>query len=369
MAVKISGVLKDGAGKPIQNGIIQLTARRHSATVLASTVASVRTDETGRYSMDVEYGQYSVTLLVNGYPPSYIGEITVYEDSQPGALNDFLLKFTEQNARPEVIIHLEELVSHARANAEAAAEYAESVKKIFDSIRTMDATTTQKGLVQLSSETDSGSEDFAATPKAVKAAYDLADRKYTAEDASTEHNGIVRLSSATDSESETLAATPKAIKLVMDETQKKASLDSPEFTGTPMSPVPPPDASGNEIANAAFVRALIAEALASLGAPVIPPEIPSETPSETPKPALQINRVLLQSGEQTRGPLTINRKFVQSGRTTHEPITINTMQLQTGRLMSEPVAVNRAFFVPAYQTNEPLTVDRAVLQFAVSSAI
>ncbi|HBN0603163.1 TPA: prophage tail fiber N-terminal domain-containing protein [Escherichia coli] len=83
-----------------------------------------------------------------------IGDITVYEDSQPGALNDFLLKFTEQNARPEVIIHLEELVSHARANAEAAAEYAESVKKIFDSIRTMDATTTQKGLVQLSSDTD-----------------------------------------------------------------------------------------------------------------------------------------------------------------------------------------------------------------------
>ena len=54
MAVKISGVLKDGAGKPIQNGIIQLTARRHSTTVLASTVASVRSDETGRYSMDVE---------------------------------------------------------------------------------------------------------------------------------------------------------------------------------------------------------------------------------------------------------------------------------------------------------------------------
>ncbi|WP_413229236.1 prophage tail fiber N-terminal domain-containing protein [Escherichia coli] len=313
-------MLKDGAGKPIQNGIIQLTARRHSTTVLASTVASVRSDETGRYSMDVEYGQYSVTLLVDGYPPSNIGDITVYEDSQPGALNDFLLKFTEQNARPEVIIHLEELVSHARANAEAAAEYAESVKKIFDSIRTMDATTTQKGLVQLSSDTDSGSEDF--------------------------------------------AATSKAVKLVMDETQKKASLDSPEFTGTPMSPVPPPDASGNEIANAAFVRALIAEALASQGAPVIPPEIPSETP----KPALQINRVLLQSGEQTRGPLTINRKFVQSGRNTHEPITINTMQLQTGLLMSEPVAVNRAFFVPAYQTNEPLTVDRAVLQFAVLSA-
>ncbi|EFX30026.1 putative tail component encoded by cryptic prophage CP-933M, partial [Escherichia coli O55:H7 str. USDA 5905] len=39
--------------------------------------------------MDVEYGQYSVILLVEGFPPSHAGTITVYEDSQPGTLNDF----------------------------------------------------------------------------------------------------------------------------------------------------------------------------------------------------------------------------------------------------------------------------------------
>ncbi|HCP7784157.1 TPA: prophage tail fiber N-terminal domain-containing protein, partial [Escherichia coli] len=42
------------------------------------------------YSMDVEYGQYSVILLVEGFPPSHAGTITVYEDSRPGTLNDFL---------------------------------------------------------------------------------------------------------------------------------------------------------------------------------------------------------------------------------------------------------------------------------------
>ncbi|EHU0961523.1 prophage tail fiber N-terminal domain-containing protein, partial [Escherichia coli] len=56
-AVKISGVLKDGAGKPIQNCTIQLKAKRNSTTVLVNTVASENPDEAGRYSMDVEYGQ------------------------------------------------------------------------------------------------------------------------------------------------------------------------------------------------------------------------------------------------------------------------------------------------------------------------
>ena len=61
MTVKISGVLKDGTGKPVQNCTIVLKARRTSSTVVIFTVASENPDEAGRYSMDVEYGQYSVT--------------------------------------------------------------------------------------------------------------------------------------------------------------------------------------------------------------------------------------------------------------------------------------------------------------------
>lgn len=79
-----------------------------------------------------------------------------------------------------------------------------------------DATLTAKGFTQLSSATDSASETVAATPKAVKAAYDLADGKYTAQDATTAQKGIVQLSSATDSTSETLAANPKAVKIAME---------------------------------------------------------------------------------------------------------------------------------------------------------
>ena len=80
-----------------------------------------------------------------------------------------------------------------------------------------DATLTAKGVTQLSSATDSSSEALAATPKAVKAAYDLASGKYTAQDATTGQKGIVQLSSVTDSQSESLAATPRAVKTVGDD--------------------------------------------------------------------------------------------------------------------------------------------------------
>ncbi|KMU19995.1 side tail fiber protein [Salmonella enterica subsp. enterica serovar Newport str. A182RVB] len=69
MPVLISGVLKDGAGTPVQNCTIQLKACRTSTTVVVNTVASENPDDAGRYSMDVEQGQYAVTLLVEGYPP------------------------------------------------------------------------------------------------------------------------------------------------------------------------------------------------------------------------------------------------------------------------------------------------------------
>ncbi|HCR2141349.1 TPA: phage tail protein [Enterobacter kobei] len=79
-----------------------------------------------------------------------------------------------------------------------------------------DATLTEKGFTRLSSATDSASESVAATSKAVKAAYDLAKGKYTAQDATTTQKGIVQLSSAVDSTSESVAATPKAVKVAND---------------------------------------------------------------------------------------------------------------------------------------------------------
>ena len=128
MAVQISGVLKDGAGKPIQNCTIQLKAKRNSTTVVVNTVASENPDEAGRYSMDVEYGQYSVILLVEGFPPSHAGTITVYEGSSPGTLNDFLGAMTEDDVMPEALRRFQEMVEEAARNAEAASQSAAAAK-------------------------------------------------------------------------------------------------------------------------------------------------------------------------------------------------------------------------------------------------
>ncbi|HGU9803548.1 tail fiber protein [Citrobacter portucalensis] len=113
-----------------------------------------------------------------------------------------------------------QLSSATDSTSESLAATPKAVKAAYDlasgKYTAQDASTAQKGLVQLSSATDSTSETLAATPKAVKTAYDLASGKYTAQDASTAQKGLVKLSSATDSTSESLAATPKAVKAVND---------------------------------------------------------------------------------------------------------------------------------------------------------
>ncbi|EBO6574096.1 shikimate transporter [Salmonella enterica subsp. enterica serovar Newport] len=135
MPVLISGVLKDGAGTPVQNCTIQLKACRTSTTVVVNTVASENPDDAGRYSMDVEQGQYAVTLLVEGYPPSHAGVITVYDDSKPGTLNDFLGAMTEDDVRPEALRRFEAMVeevarqaSEALRNATAAGQASEQAQ-------------------------------------------------------------------------------------------------------------------------------------------------------------------------------------------------------------------------------------------------
>ena len=129
MTVKISGVLKDGTGKPVQNCTIVLKARRTSSTVVVNTVASENPDEAGRYSMDVEYGQYSVTLLVEGFPPSHAGTITVYEGSRPGTLNDFLGAMTEDDVRPKALRRFELMVNEVARHAGASSQSAAAAKK------------------------------------------------------------------------------------------------------------------------------------------------------------------------------------------------------------------------------------------------
>lgn len=305
-----SGVLKDGTGTPVQNCTIQLKACRTSTTVVVNTVASENPDDAGRYSMDVEQGQYTVTLLVEGYPPSHAGIITVYDDSKPGTLNDFLGAMTEDDVRPEALRRFEAMVeevarqaSEASRNATAAGQAseqaqtsagqaAESATAAVNAAGTAEASATQAASSAASAESSAGTattksgeasthaaasdtsaslaaQSSAAAGAAATRAEDAAKRAediadvISLEDASLTKKGIVKLSSATDSDSEALAATPKAVKTVMGEVQAKAPLDSPALTGTPTAPTPETTAAGIEIATAAFVAAKVAQLVGS----------------------------------------------------------------------------------------------------------
>ncbi|HDX1948619.1 TPA: prophage tail fiber N-terminal domain-containing protein [Escherichia coli] len=217
MAVRISGVLKDGAGKPIQNCTIQLKARRNSTTVVVNTVASENPDEAGRYSMDVEYGQYSVILLVEGFPPSHAGIITVYEDSRPGTLNDFLGAMTEDDARPEALRRFELMVEEVARNASAVAQNTAAAKKSAS-----DASTSAREAA--THATDAAGSARAASTSAGQAASSAQSASSSAGTASTKASEAAKSAAAAESSKSAAATSASAAKT--SETNAAASQKS-----------------------------------------------------------------------------------------------------------------------------------------------
>lgn len=217
MAVRISGVLKDGAGKPIQNCTIQLKARRNSTTVVVNTVASENPDEAGRYSMDVEYGQYSVILLVEGFPPSHAGTITVYEDSQPGTLNDFLGAMTEDDVRPEALRRFELMVEEVARNASAVAQNTAAAKKSASDART-------SAREAATHATDAADSARAASTSAGQAASSAQSASSSAGTASTKATEASKSAAAAESSKSAAATSAGAAKT--SETNAAASQKS-----------------------------------------------------------------------------------------------------------------------------------------------
>ncbi|EJF3523024.1 TPA: prophage tail fiber N-terminal domain-containing protein [Escherichia coli] len=217
MAVKISGVLKDGTGKPVQNCTIQLKAKRNSTTVVVNTLASENPDEAGRYSMDVEYGQYSVILLVEGFPPSHAGTITVYEDSRPGTLNDFLGAMTEDDARPEALRRFELMVEEVARNASAVAQNTAAVKKSAS-----DASTSAREAA--THATDAAGSARAASTSAGQAASSAQSASSSAGTASTKASEASKSAAAAESSKSAAATSAAAAKT--SETNAAASQQS-----------------------------------------------------------------------------------------------------------------------------------------------
>ncbi|EFN5784956.1 prophage tail fiber N-terminal domain-containing protein [Escherichia coli] len=300
---QLKGVIKTPTGEPLGGATITLTSLHNRAGILKSVFSHVTT-QNGEYDFPVLPGVYSVRLTQSTQRLSEIGVIRVYEDSTDGSLNDFL-GATDIDLRPEALKKFEELAQQAQQSAEKAGEHATAAEQARQDTETLAGEIQQDaeeiaGNVQkaekLASETN---QNAARAEQAVKDADKIVQKavdklgeaatltgeaKASAEaaakseqsakqhrdeaqrivddlkgtNASTTQKGLVQLCSDTDNDSEELAATPKAVKTVMDETKTKAPLDSPAFIGTPTTPTPPDDATGLEMANAAFVRKLLA---------------------------------------------------------------------------------------------------------------
>ncbi|HAW1613748.1 TPA: shikimate transporter [Escherichia coli] len=300
---QLKGVIKTPTGEPLGGATITLTSLHNRAGILKSVFSHVTT-QNGEYDFPVLPGVYSVRLTQSTQRLSEIGVIRVYEDSADGSLNDFL-GATDIDLRPEALKKFEELAQQAQQSAEKAGEHADAAEQARQDTENLageirqdaeeiagnvqkaeklasetnqnaaraeqavkDADTIVQKAVDkladaatLTGEAKASAEAAAKSEQSAKQHRDEAQRivdDLKGSNASTTEKGLVQLCSDTDNDSEELAATPKAVKAVMDETKTKASLDSPALIGTPSTPTPPDDAAGTEIANAEFVRKLLA---------------------------------------------------------------------------------------------------------------
>ncbi|EIO6566132.1 phage tail protein, partial [Escherichia coli] len=174
-------------------------------------------DEAGRYSMDVEYGQYSVILLVEGFPPSHAGTITVYEDSRPGTLNDFLGAMTEDDARPEALRRFELMVEEVARNASAVAQNTAAAKKSAS-----DAGTSAREAA--THATDAAGSARAASTSAGQAASSAQSASSSAGTASTKATEASKSAAAAESSKSAAATSAGAAKT--SETNAAASQKS-----------------------------------------------------------------------------------------------------------------------------------------------
>ncbi|PBQ81251.1 phage tail protein, partial [Escherichia coli] len=120
MSVLISGVLTDGAGLPMSGYHIILKARQNTSAVVIRTVATVVTGPTGEYAFEAQTGRYDVYLRSCIEREYCVGDISVYDDSKPGTLNDFLTALDEGDLKPDVVKRFEDLTSQAQRSADVA---------------------------------------------------------------------------------------------------------------------------------------------------------------------------------------------------------------------------------------------------------
>ncbi|UTN95221.1 prophage tail fiber N-terminal domain-containing protein [Serratia plymuthica] len=124
MAVLISGKLIGPNGDPRPGVTIMLTAVKTSSAVVHLAPSSSTTGADGSYSLSVEVGTHNVMIEAYGRPFEKVGQITVYSDSKPGTLNDFLTTPGADELTPAIVAMVDDMRTAAAAYANAAADAA-----------------------------------------------------------------------------------------------------------------------------------------------------------------------------------------------------------------------------------------------------
>ncbi|HAN6462949.1 TPA: short-chain fatty acid transporter, partial [Escherichia coli] len=156
-------------------------------------------------------------LLVEGFPPSHAGTITVYEDSRPGTLNDFLGAMTEDDARPEALRRFELMVEEVARNASAVAQNTAAAKKSAS-----DAGTSAREAA--THATDAAGSARAASTSAGQAASSAQSASSSAGTASTKATEALKSAAAAESSKSAAATSAGAAKT--SETNAAASQQS-----------------------------------------------------------------------------------------------------------------------------------------------
>ncbi|EFE1507610.1 phage tail protein, partial [Escherichia coli] len=151
------------------------------------------------------------------FPPSHAGTITVYEDSRPGTLNDFLGAMTEDDARPEALRRFELMVEEVARNASVVAQNTAAAKKSAG-----DAGTSAREAATYA--TDAAGSARAASTSAGQAASSAQSASSSAGTASTKATEASKSAAAAESSKSAAATSASAAKT--SETNAAASQKS-----------------------------------------------------------------------------------------------------------------------------------------------
>lgn len=99
-----------------------------------SVVAHIVTGQNGEYAFEARTGKYSVYLKTDWRNEFQVGVISVYEDSQPGTLNDFLIAVSDADLKPDVLRRFDELARRVHEDANSAEQFAGDARRAVDEL-------------------------------------------------------------------------------------------------------------------------------------------------------------------------------------------------------------------------------------------